>query len=239
MKRPSQAGTDGLYVLRVAPFRKKNPSPALDVRALLSVAGRDRPVRRVAKGRSIFREGEPADAMFYIQQGRVKISTVSDQGKEAILALAGSGDFIGETALAHSYISHGITATAITDCVLLRIEAGEIWRLVREKQDFSHLFISFLLYRNSQLQESLADQLFNRSEKRLAKILLSLAGLKNKETPEAVAPRVTHQTLAEMVGTTRPRISFFMNRFKKLQHIEYKDRDLYVRRSLLDLVDSG
>ena len=177
--------------------------------------------------------------MFYIQQGRVKISTVSDQGKDAILALAGGGDFIGERALAHGNIPRGTTATAITDCVLLRIEVNEIWRLVRQKQDFSHLFISFLLDRNSQLQESLADQMCNDSERRLAKILLSLAGLKNKETPGAIVPRVTHQTLAEMVGTTRPRISFFMNRFRKLQLIEYKDRELYVRSSLLDLLNSG
>jgi len=164
---------------------------------------------------------------------------VSDQGKEAILALAGNGDFIGEGALAPSHISRASTATAITDCVLLRIEVKKIWRLLRKEQDFLHLFVTFLLYRNSQLQESLADQLFNQGEKRLAKVLLSLAGLKNKETPGAIVPRVTHQTLAEMVGTTRPRISFFMSRFKRLGLIAYKKKELYVHNTLLDFVRGG
>ncbi len=221
------------------PSRKKNPATALDVTALLPEGGRDKRVRRFAKGRLIFREGEPADAMFYIQQGRVKISTVSAQGKEAILALAGNGDFIGERALAPSYISRATTATAITDCVLLRLEVAKTWRLLRKEQDFLHLFVSFLLYRNSQLEESLTDQLFNQSEQRLAKILLSLAGVKNKETPGAAVPRVTHQTLAEMVGTTRPRVSFFMSRFKKLGLIEYKNKELYVNNALLDFVSRG
>ena len=164
---------------------------------------------------------------------------VSDQGKEAILELAVSGDFIGERALARSYVSREITATAITDCVLLRMEVKEIWRRLRKEESFLHWFVSFLLYRNRQLQESLADQLFNQSEKRLAKILLSLAGLRNKETPGAVAPKLTHQTLAEIVGTTRPRISFFMNRFKKLGLIEYKRKELYVNNTLLDFVLHG
>jgi CRP/FNR family transcriptional regulator, cyclic AMP receptor protein len=209
------------------------------VKALLSEAGAGKRVRRFAKGRVIFREGEPGDAVFYIQHGRVKLSMVSNEGKEAILELAGSGDFIGERALTRSYVSRGITATAITDCVLLRMEVKETWRRLRKEESFLHLFVSFLLYRNSQLQESLADQLFNQSEKRLAKILLSLAGLKSKETPGAVAPKLTHQTLAEMVGTTRPRISFFMNRFKKLRLIEYKRKELYVNNALLDFVVGG
>ncbi|MGA2904012.1 MAG: Crp/Fnr family transcriptional regulator [Candidatus Korobacteraceae bacterium] len=209
------------------------------MKALLSEAGAGKRVRRFAKGRVIFREGEPGDAVFYIQHGRVKLSMVSNEGKEAILELAGSGDFIGERALTRSYVSRGITATAITDCVLLRMEVKETWRRLRKEESFLHLFVSFLLYRNSQLQESLADQLFNQSEKRLAKILLSLAGLKSKETPGAVAPKLTHQTLAEMVGTTRPRISFFMNRFKKLRLIEYKRKELYVNNALLDFVVGG
>jgi len=225
--------------LQPLPSRKRNPATALDVRALLPEVGRDRRVRRFAKGRLIFREGEPADAMFYIQQGRVKISAVSAKGKEAILALAGNGDFIGERALAPSYILRATTATAITDCVLLRIEVEKIWRLLRKEPDFLHLFVSFLLYRNSQLQESLADQLFNQSEKRLAKVLLSLAGVKNKETSGAAVPRVTHQTLAQMVGTTRPRVSLFMSRFRKLGLIEYKKRELYVNNALLDFVSRG
>jgi len=147
---------------------------------------------------------------------------VSAQGREAILALAGNGDFIGERALAPSYISRGTTATAITDCVLLRIEVQKIWRLLRKEPDFLRLFVTSLLHWNSQLQESLADQLFNQSEKRLAKVLLSLAGLKNKQTPGAPVPRVTHQTLAEMVGTTRPRI-------KPVHEPLQEARDDYIR----------
>jgi len=225
--------------LQPLPSRKKNPATALDMRTLLPEGSRDSRVRRFAKGELIFREDEPADAMFYIQQGRVKISTVSAQGKEAILALAENGDFIGERALAPGHVSQVTTATAITDCVLLRIEVEKIWRLLRKEQDFLHLFVSFMLYRNSQLQESLVDQLFNQSEKRLAKVLLSLAGLKNKESAGAAVPRVTHQTLAEMVGTTRPRVSFFISRFRKLGLIEYKKKELYVNNTLLDFVSRG
>jgi CRP-like cAMP-binding protein len=225
--------------LQPLPSRKKNPATTLDVRALLPEGRRDGRVRRFAKGRLIFREGEPADAMFYIQRGRVKISTVSAKGKEAILALAGNGDFIGERALAPSYILRATTATAITDCVLQRIEVEKFWHLLRKEQDFLRLFVSFLIYRNSQLQESLTDQLFNQSEKRLANVLLSLAGVKNKETSGGPVPRVTHQTLAEMVGTTRPRISLFMSRFKKLGLIAYKKRELCVNNALLDFVSRG
>jgi CRP/FNR family transcriptional regulator, cyclic AMP receptor protein len=216
--------------------RSENSLPALNLRALLSEAGQEQALRHFAKGGLIFREGEPADAVFYVEQGRVKISTVSEQGKEAILVFATSGDFIGERALIRSDASHVTTATAITDCRLLRVRAEDIWRLLREKQDFSHLLVSFLLSRNNQLQESLADQLCDHSEKRLAKILLSLAGMEQGETLKAVLPRVTHQTLAEMVGTTRPRISFFMNRFKKQRFIEYKNRELLVNQALLTFV---
>jgi CRP/FNR family cyclic AMP-dependent transcriptional regulator len=219
--------------------RPKTPIPILDVKAALSEVGIERPLRRFGQGRSIFREGEPADALFYLQQGRVKVTTVSNQGREAILALCGSGDFVGQRALTHESASHNTTATAITDCEVLRIQTEDIWRLLHESQDFAYTFISFLLDNNSQLQESLTDQLFDRSERRLAKVLLSLAGLESRETLKAVVPRVTQQTLAEMVGTTRPRISFFMSRFKKLGFIEYKSRELYVTSSLLDFVFRG
>ena len=211
--------------------RREAPVPISDVQAMLSHAGHSRAVRRFTKGQPIFLAGEPADTLFFIRQGRIKISALSEHGKEAILLLSGDGDFIGEEALIPDRTSYVTTATAINDCVLLPILADDFRRLLREHQRFSQAFLSFLLSRNRQLMESLADQLFEHSERRLAKILLSLAG-----PNEALVPRTTHQTLAEMVGTTRPRISFFISRFKKLRLIEFKNRELYVTRSLRDYV---
>ena len=202
------------------------------MRTILSQSGRGRPVRQFLKGRVIFHADESTDALFFIQQGSVKISAVSEQGKEAILLLAGTGEFIGEEALIQNHNSYATTATAITDCTLTSVDIAELHRLLREHERFSRLFLSFLLSRNKQLQESLADQLFDHSEKRLAKILLSLSGIEGDETTRAIVPHITHQTLAEMVGTTRPRISFFLNRFKKLRLIEYKHRELYIHSSL-------
>jgi CRP/FNR family cyclic AMP-dependent transcriptional regulator len=195
--------------------------------------------RHFAKGRLIFRAGEPADKLFFVQQGRVKISAVSEQGKEAILVLPGPGDFVGEETIIQNHTSYITTATAITDCALIPVEVEELRRLLAGQPRFSELFLSFLLLRNKQLQESLADQLFDHSEKRLAKILLSLSGIEPGEIPKPVIPDITHQTLAEMVGTTRPRISFFLNRFKKLKLIEYKNRQLYIHSALRNYVLRG
>jgi CRP/FNR family cyclic AMP-dependent transcriptional regulator len=198
-----------------------------------------RPPRHFAKGRRIFRTGEPADVLFFIQTGRIKISAVSEQGKEAILVLPGPGDFVGEETIIQNHTSYITTATAITDCALIPVEVAELRRLLRDQPRFSELFLSFLLLRNKQLQESLADQLFDHSEKRLAKILLSLSGVESGDIPKPVVPNITHQTLAEMVGTTRPRISFFLNRFKKLKLIEYKNRQLYIHSALRNYVLRG
>ena len=216
--------------------RKEAPVSASEVRAMLSQTGRSKAVRRLTKGQSIFQAGEPAHALFFIQQGKIKVSAVSEQGKEAILILPGDGDFIGEEALIPTHTSYVTTATAITDCVLVPIEADELHRLLRENPPFSEVFLSFLLSRNRQLRESLADQLFELSERRLAKILLSLAGFEHGEATYAAVPKITHQTLAEMVGTTRPRISFFISRFRKLKLIDFKNRELYVTRALRDYV---
>jgi len=220
---------------RQQPFSKRAPisSPSWEV---LSGDGKGKALRRFQKGHTIFAEGEPADALYRILEGRVKISRVSSQGKEAILTLAGSGDFIGERALTHSYAPQLVAANALTDCRLLRLGVGEVWRLLREDRDFSSLLLSFVLHRNNTLQEALADQIFNHSEKRLARTLLLLSGLENIQGDSAHVPKITHQTLAEMVGTTRPRISSFMSRFKSLRLIEYKRGELYVKRSLVDFV---
>ena len=209
------------------------------MRTILFQPGSRRPVRQFVKGRVVFRADESADALFFIQQGKIKISAVSDQGKEAILLLAGSGEFIGEEALIQNSTSYSTTATTITECTLTPVTVAELRSLLREHQHFSQLFLSFLLARNHQLQESLADQLFDHSEKRLAKILLSLSGIESDETSKAIIPKITHQTLAEMVGTTRPRISFFLNRFKVLKLIEYKNRQLFINSSLRNYVLRG
>src|SRR5215469_2682590 len=150
-----------------AASRKEAPISASDVRAMLSQAGRPGAVRRFTKGQSIFQAGEPAQALFFIQEGKVTISAVSEQGKEAILILAGDGDFIGEDALIPNHTSYVTTATAITDCLLVTIEADQLRRLLREHERFSQVFVSFLLSRNRQLKESLVDQLFDHSERRL------------------------------------------------------------------------
>lgn len=213
---------------------KRNIDSPSDLREILSQYGSERSTRRFAKGRVIFRAGERANRLFFIQHGRVKISVISEEGKEAILILPGSGDLIGEGALAPDHPSYFTTATAITDSVLLPIEAIHFRQLLHENQRVAQAVLSYLLTKSRQLQESLADQLFEDSEKRLAKILWSLAEVDN--APGNFIPRITHQTFAEMVGTTRPRISFFMNRFRKLGFIEYKNRELYVNRSIQDYV---
>jgi CRP-like cAMP-binding protein len=209
------------------------------MRTILFQSDSRRPVRLFVKGRVIFRADESAGTLFFIQQGRVKISAVSEQGKEAILLLAGTDEFIGEEALIQNCSCYATTATAITDCTLTPVDIAGLQRLLRENERFSKLFLSFLLSRNKQLQESLADQLFDHSEKRLAKILLSLSGIEGDETTRAIVPQITHQTLAEMVGTTRPRISFFLNRFKELKLIEFNHKELYVHSSLRNYILRG
>lgn len=215
---------------------KQTTADTADVRDLLLPPNRDRPLRRFAKGRTVFRAGEPADTFFLVQHGRVKISAISATGEEAILLLPGHGDFLGEEGFLQEDPTYLNTATAITDSLLLPISTSEARRLLREHQRFSQVFLSFLLSKTRQLEESLADQLFEDSEKRLAKILLSLAGIEGGNPPASYVTGITHQTLAEMVGTTRPRISFFMNRFRRLGFIEYRNRELYVKESLWNYI---
>jgi CRP/FNR family transcriptional regulator, cyclic AMP receptor protein len=221
---------------RLHPARAKQTFAASDLRELLSQAGGEKSVRHFARGRTIFRAGDRATTFFLIEQGRIKISAISKEGKEAILLLPGHGDFVGEEALLQEQSTYLNTATAIVDSSLILIRTSEGRRLLREHQRFSQAFLSFLLSENKQLQESLADQLFEDSEKRLAKILLSLAGVESEGQPGTYIPGITQQTFAEMVGTTRPRISFFMNRFRKRGFIEYRDRELYVNKSLWNYV---
>ena len=181
----------------------------------------------------IFIQGEPADAVFYLQQGRVRLSVVSHEGKAAVLALSGPGEFLGETVFNDGPVLRMATAMAHTDCLVVRIEMAEMGRLLHDERGFSRLFVDFLLSRNHQLQQSLVDHLFNQCEQRLARTLIMLAGPEGTSS-EAIVQKITHEILAAMVGTTRPRITFFMTRFKKLGLIEYRDGELYIKRSLLD-----
>src|SRR5213075_1626717 len=174
-------------------------------------------------------------AVFYIQKGKVKVAVVSKQGKEATVAVLGSAEFVGEDCIATTHPLRLVTATALSDCVLLKIGKKEMVRVLGKEHAFSEVFVSFLLARNARIQEDLVDQLFNSSEKRLARILLLLAQFGKPGKPEPVIPKLSHETLAQMVGTTRSRVTFFLNRFRKLGFIEYNG-EMRVHNSLLNVI---
>jgi CRP/FNR family transcriptional regulator, cyclic AMP receptor protein len=182
----------------------------------------------------VFSQGDAADAVFYIQKGKVELRVLSQQGREAILATLGVGDFFGEGCLAGQLLRMA-TAVAATECSVMRLEKPAMMAVLRDEPVFSALFISYLLTRNIRIEEDLVDQLFNSSEKRLARLLLLLANFGKEGKPEAVIPKVSQETLAEMIGTTRSRVSFFMNKFRKLGFIEYNG-GLSVHSSLLNVV---
>jgi CRP-like cAMP-binding protein len=184
---------------------------------------------------AFFTQGDPADSVFYLQKGRVKVTVVSEIGKEATIALVPEGEFVGEGALAAVPGLRLSTATAITDCSALKIVREEMIRAMHEAPDFSDMFMKFLLVRSMRIQADLVDQLFNSSEKRLARILVLMAEFGQSGEPLALLPKISQETLAEMVGTTRSRVSFFMNRFRELGFIDYKDR-IHVHKSLLNVI---
>jgi CRP/FNR family transcriptional regulator, cyclic AMP receptor protein len=208
---------------------------AFDAPAFLENAGLGRRIVRLKPKRPFFSQGGPADSIFYLQKGRVRLTVVSENGKEATIALLTTGDFVGEESLATVGGLHMTTATAIDACTALKIERGEMVRVMHEEHSFSDLFLKFLLARSMRTQADLVDQLFNSSEKRLARILLLLAEFGKPGEPESLIPAITQETLAEMVGTTRSRVSYFMNRFRKLGFIEYNGR-IRVHKSLLNVV---
>jgi len=182
-----------------------------------------------------FSQGDTADCVYYIQSGRAKLTVISSAGKEATIALVTAGDFVGEESLAGSPGLRMATATAITPCSALKIDRAEMIRAMHEEHAFSDLFLKFLLERSMKTQADLIDQLFNSSEKRLARILLLMADFGKPGEPESQIPKISQETLAEMIGTTRSRVSFFMNRFRKLGFIEYNG-DIKVHKSLLNVV---
>ena len=209
--------------------------PAFDAQAFLASAGLGRRIVQLTPKQTFFSQGDPADSIFYLQKGRAKVTIVSQAGKEATITLLSDGDFVGEEALAALSGRRLATAIAMTACTALKITREEMIRVMHEEHDFSDLFLKFLLARSMRIQADLVDQLFNSSEKRLARILLLMAEFGKPGEPETLIPPITQETLADMIGTTRSRVSFFMNRFRKLGFIEYNGR-IRVHKSLLNVI---
>jgi CRP/FNR family cyclic AMP-dependent transcriptional regulator len=203
--------------------------------AFLASAGAGRTIVDLKKGQNVFSQGDAATAVFYVQTGKIKLTVISKRGKEATIALLGAGNFLGEESIAAGQLRRVATATALTSSTLLRIERAEMVRVLHQEQLFSEVFVSYLLARNARVQEDLVDQLFNSSEKRLARALLLLAQFGKEGKPETVIPKISQETLADMIGTTRSRVSFFMNRFRKLGFIEYNGQ-LSIHSSLLNVI---
>ena len=213
---------------------KRKVKPAIDPKGLLAAAGVRRVTRDYPEGQPIFSQGDRADAVFFIERGKVKLTVLSTQGKQAVIALLGPETFFGEGCLAGQPLRMS-TATATTDCSVVLLPKPAVVRALHKDAAFSETFTTYLLSRNIRMEEDLVDQLFNSSEQRLARILLLLANFGKEGRPEPVVPKISQETLAEMVGTTRSRISHFMNKFRKLGFIEYNGR-LEVHSSLLHVV---
>jgi len=205
-----------------------------DPQPFLATVGTGRSVVKCRRGKTIFRQGDPADAVFYVEKGKVQITVVSDQGKEAVIAILEAGEFFGEGCLAGQPL-HMASAGAMAESTIVRIEKDRMIRELRDEPSFSQLFMAFLLSRNAQIEADLVDQLFNSSEKRLARLLLSLSHFGKDGTMELVLPKINQETLAARVGTTRSQINRFMNKFRKLGFIEYNGR-LKVHSSLLNVI---
>jgi len=213
---------------------KRKAKLPFDPKAFLSKINGGRAISEYRKDKTIFRQGDPSDAVFYIQSGKVKTTVVSEAGKEAVVALLGNGDFFGEGCLT-GQPQRLATVSALTECVIVRISKTDITRVIHEEPAFAELFISHLLARNSRVEEDLVDQLFNSSEKRLARTLLLLANFGKEGRPEPVIAKISQETLAEIIGTTRSRVSFFMNKFRELGLIDYNGH-IEVHSSLLNVV---
>ena len=211
--------------------------PLFDPKIFLAKVGQGRTIAEYSKDQMVFSQSDPANAVFYIQKGKVKLTVVSNAGKEAVIAILDSGDFLGEGCLRAQPLRMA-TATAISDCSIVRLEKAAMIRVLHDEPAFSEMFVSYLLSRNMRIEEDLVDQLFNSSEKRLARVLLLLAHFGKEGKPEPVIAKISQETLAEMIGTTRSRVSFFMNKFRKMGFIEYNGGldGLHVHSSLLNIV---
>jgi CRP/FNR family transcriptional regulator, cyclic AMP receptor protein len=208
--------------------------PVFDPELLLAKLGSAKTVHQYRDKQAVFSQGDPADAVFYVQKGRVKLTVVSKRGKEAVIAVLQQGDFFGEGCLAAQPLRIS-SAAALQNLTIMRLEKKTMVGLLHQEPEFAEMFIAYLLSRNIRIEEDLVDQLFNSSEKRLARLLLLLAHYGKDSKPETVLPRMSQETLAEMIGTTRSRVSYFMNRFRKMGFIDYNGT-LHVNSALLTVV---
>ena len=208
--------------------------PSFNPKSFLAKVGEGRSIGKYRKDQIVFSQGDPADAVFYIQKGKVKVTVVSEQGKEAVVAILGTDEFFGEGCLA-GQAQRIATVATMTDSVIVRLEKAAIVRVIHQEPAFSEMFIAHLLGRTIRVEADLVDQLFNSSEKRLARLLLLLANFGKEGKPEPIIAKISQETLAEMIGTTRSRVSFFMNKFRKLGFIDYNG-GIEVHSSLLNVV---
>jgi CRP/FNR family transcriptional regulator, cyclic AMP receptor protein len=213
---------------------RKRGGGSFDPKGFLAKVGDGKTISEHRKDQVVFSQGDIADAVFYIQKGEVKLTVISEQGKEAVVGILRSGQFFGEGCL-NGHPLRITTATAIAECVVTRIAKEAMIATMHDEPRFSELFMAYLLTRNSRIEEDLIDQLFNSSEKRLARVLLLLANFGNNGRPEPIVGKFSQETLAEMIGTTRSRVSFFMNKFRKLGYIDYNGK-LEIHNSLLNVV---
>jgi CRP/FNR family cyclic AMP-dependent transcriptional regulator len=213
----------------------KKRRPTFDPKSFLAEVGEGRTVSQYRKDQIVFSQGDPADAVFYIQKGKVKVTVVSDQGKEAVVAILGAGEFCGEGCLA-GQARRIATVRAMTECTIMRLQKTSIVRVLHDEPAFSEMFMSHLLARTIRVEEDLVDQLFNSSEKRLARLLLLLANFGKEGRPEPLIAKISQETLAEMIGTTRSRVSFFMNKFRRMGFLDYNGQGLEVHSSLLNVI---
>jgi CRP-like cAMP-binding protein len=213
----------------------RSEKPRLETKPFVTAPGDGRTEITYGKEQVVFSQGDAADAVFYIHKGRVKLSVLSQQGKEAVIGILGAGTFFGEGCVA-GQLTRTSSATAMCECSIVRLEKATASRWLQEQPSFSGFFVSHLLARIIRIEEDLVDHLFNSSEKRLARVLLLLANFGTECRPEPALVNITHETLAEMVGTTRPRVSFFMNKFRNLGFIDYSGRGFTVNGSLLTVL---
>jgi CRP-like cAMP-binding protein len=214
--------------------RKTAEAPLFNPAVFLATAAAGRDISKYSKKDVIFTQGDDADAVFYIKKGKVKVAVISKQGKEAIVALLGADEFVGEGCLI-GQPKRLATASAMTECELMRVEKAEIQRVIHDEPAFSEMFVAHILQRNARVEEDLVDQLFNSTEKRLARLLLLLANFGKEGRPEPILAKISQETLAEMIGTTRSRVSHFMNKFRELGFIDYNGH-LEVHTSLLGVL---
>src|SRR5690242_14736901 len=218
----------------VKPSANQKGAPAFDPAVFLATAAVGRDISKFSKKKIIFAQGDAADAVFYVKKGKVKVAVISDEGKEAIVALLGADEFVGEGCLI-GQPKRLATASAMTECQIMRVEKTELQRVIRDEPAFSQMFVAHILERMARVEEDLVDQLFNSTEKRLARLLLLLANFGKEGRPEPILAKISQETLAEMIGTTRSRVSHFMNKFRQLGFIDYNGR-LEVHSSLVGVL---